>query len=992
MCRMSTMAAWCAVSTLFLPLGRADEAKTILRNLGGQRALVVLVGTGWGKTAIALAKQSESLVYLQTPDESDAVKARTLAYDTGLLGVRVFVDTGNTDRIHLADNLADAVAIRQVRTPRAELLRVVRPGGKLFLGDKIVEKPVPDGIDDWSHPYHGPDNNPLSKDRLARAPYLTQFLATPWYGPMPEVTLSSAGRLFKAFGHLAFKKREWAMLSKLVVLNGYNGIRLWERDLVPGFMIHRNTMIATPDIFYLADHQSCKLLDAATGKLLDEIVVPEGISDGPVWKWMALQDGVLYALVGENEKLHPVHKGTRTQTGWPWATVRQTYGGYLETWGFGRTLFAMNPKTKKMHWVKRFDDRIDSRAVCMANGRIFLYSHGKWIKAIDSRTGKPLWHTADQTILDAIGEHDPAQNPRLGYATSVYAKCNDKGLYFAGPQRRKLVAIDARTGKLMWIHEDGNVQLVLRDDGLYAMGRLNTSKKLDYLTGKMLADLQCFRGNCTRATGTIDSIFARGYRHSGTLRFDVNDNKPHRLPGMRPACQDGVVVANGLLYWGPWMCDCNHSLVGVISLGPAGQFNFQAKANERERLQSYGIQDVQPVKSDEKDWPTYRQNVLRSGHTPVPLAKTATLQWQFTPPAQVTPTAPIAVADFTYVASSDGVVHAFDSKTGQERWHAFTGGPISYPPAVWQGRLFVGSGDGYVYAFDAQNGRQLWRFRAAPVERRIPVYGKLCSTWPVASGVLVHEGILYAAAGIICHDGTHVYALDAKSGKLLWQNNESGSLAGEGEVVGVSVQGHLLFHDGKLYLAGGNVVSPAIYDARTGQCLNELKAKPTKTLDDHWQMQRASRGSELFLVEGRVITAGRMLYSPVERGPASRYHAMYSLQVSAGNTVIEGTDQLIQRVEPKGPDGKPKRIWKDTRFAQTDGVVLAQNAVAVIGRLAGPAPEAETQPALVVFDLSDGTVLSSRKLPAPPAKWGIAIDRSGRILVTLIDGRVLCFA
>ena len=59
-------------------------------------------------------------------------------------------------------------------------------------------------------------------------------------------------------------------------------------------MIHRNTLIATPDLLYLADHRSCQRIDAATGEIKDEIVVPEGISDGPVWKWMALVDDVLY--------------------------------------------------------------------------------------------------------------------------------------------------------------------------------------------------------------------------------------------------------------------------------------------------------------------------------------------------------------------------------------------------------------------------------------------------------------------------------------------------------------------------------------------------------------------------------------------------------------------------------------------------------------------------------------------------------------------------
>ena len=69
-------------------------------------------------------------------------------------------------------------------------------------------------------------------------------------------------------------------------------------------------------------------------------------------------------------------------------------------------------------------------------------------------------------------------------------------------------------------------------------------------------------------------------------------------------------------------------------------------------------------------------------------------------------------------------------------------------------------------------------FRAAPLERKIPVYGSLSSTWPVGGGVLVEDGVAYAAAGMANYDGTHVYALDAATGKIRWQNNTSGGTAG----------------------------------------------------------------------------------------------------------------------------------------------------------------------------------------------------------------------
>jgi outer membrane protein assembly factor BamB len=46
---------------------------------------------------------------------------------------------------------------------------------------------------------------------------------------------------------------------------------------------------------------------------------------------------------------------------------------------------------------------------------------------------------------------------------------------------------------------------------------------------------------------------------------------------------------------------------------------------------------------------------------------------------------------------------------------------------------------------------------------------------------------------------------------------------------------------------------------------------------------------------------------------------------------------------------------------------------------------------LVALSLADGSVLWKQPLPKPPASWGLAVDSAGRAVVTLTDGRVLCF-
>ncbi len=967
----------------------AKESKPpVVKLIGVQRGICVVLGDDAATLAHQLAADTELTVYFQSPTPAVLLELRKAAEKDGLLGGKLYVEKGDRSQIHLADNLADAIVIDTDAAAlddglKREFGRVVRPGGKIILQNDVTTVPWPDGMGQWSHPYHGPDNNPLADDRLAKAPLLTRFLAEPYYGPMPEVTVSAGGRLFKAFGHISFKTREWAMLNKLVCINAFNGTQLWSRDLPDGYMIHLNTMIATPDVLYMADNESCKRIDAASGEVRDDITIAAE-AGGPGWKWMALDGGVLYALLGEKDPIDTTLRGRRTQSGWPWNGLGRIYAAQEYPWGFGRTLVAIDAATKRLLWRRQWDVPVDSRAVCMKSGRLFLYSHKNFLAAVDVTNGETIWKTSDEKLLAAIGEHHHAQEPRRGYSSQVYLKCSDDALYFAGPQRTRLVAVSAKGGKMLWDWgEEGNYQLVLRDDGLYAMGRTTPSKKFNPLTGEVLAELDCLRGNCTRATGTVDSIFARGDQHGGTLRLEVADDSPGRIPAMRPACQDGVIAANGLLYWGPWMCDCNHSLVGIISLGPAGDFHFSQSAKESERLElaTDAPDQVTDFSITPADWPTYRANNRRTAKSSVSLPPRLKHAWTFAPHDQIRPTAPVAAGGLVFVSGGDGVIRALAAASGEIRWTAYTEGAVRYPPSVANGRLFVGSSDGWIYALEAATGRRLWRFRAAPVERKIPVYGKLVSTWPVTSGVLVDGDTAYAAAGIVSHDGTHVYALDAATGQIRWQNNTSGQLIDRDAVAGVSVQGHLLLDGNRLYMAGGNVVSPAVYDAASGKCLN--------TLTDEWQ--KAPRGSELFLYRDQVRVVDQMMYSPRGYIP-SRYYAKYLLEASSGELVIQGTQNAMARVEFPAPGGQPKLVWKDERFTDTAAVAICNNAVVAVGRVGGASDGEASKSLLVTLSPQDGSEIWTQELPAPAESWGLAIDRDGRIVVTLVDGRVVCFA
>lgn len=975
----------------------------VLDSVGAERGLVVMTGEGSGDLAIDVASQTQILVYVQLTDESDVAKIRQRADAAGLLGIRVFVDRGGMEHIHLADNLADAVFVTDTRNAPSddEILRVMHPNGNAYKGPVQFVKKPPEGIDDWSHPYHGPDNNPRSLDTVARAPYLTQFLAEPYYAPLPQVTVTSAGRVFRATGHIAFKPREEPLLNTLTAYNGYNGTVLWQRKLESDVMIHRNTMIATPLKLFLGNDEACEIIDAVTGELTDTIVASADVTDGSFWKWMAFEDGTLYALIGGEEYRDSVECKNWEGHGWPWDPLTRGFNMEENPWGFASTMIAIDPETKQVLWHHREDLEIDSRAMAMKNGRVYLFRFGSYLTCLDAGNGEVIWKRtaeSDPSLFAALGKNLNRQDWRTNWRTTAYLKCSDDALYFAGPMMDKLVVLSTVDGRLLWIHPYDNYQLVLNEDILYGISGPwsdKQSRKFDTLTGEVLGEFDLARRACTRPTASADAIFFRA--NGGSVRFDLATDKPHYVSPMRPDCFDGVTIANGLLYWWPSVCDCQLTLYGTTCLGPAGDFDFMTMATDEKRLESYMTlsSDAAVFTPTDVDWPKLRSGNTCTSATSATLDESGSRIWEYIPGHATDTTPPVTVSNRVFIGDSRGIVHALDSGTGTEVWRAYTGGSIRISPTVWEGRVYAGSGDGWVYCLDAANGEMIWRFRAAPVERKIPVYGSLMSTWPAASGVLVEDGVAYVAAGISNFDNIYVYALDARSGEIVWQNNTSGHLNREART-GAGVQGHMLLHDGVLYLAGGNAVSPAMYDIRDGTCLNDgSKLNICESI--------CLRGWELNLIGDKVAVGGQPFYGDPAHPVVDQTVFHKALYVPGSDrdilwmdgSVVRSYDPLDRKIlnasvrERDYPGHYVIPTWGKLDISNSPhwefpcpdsrAVAVCPNAVVVAGD--------ET---VCSLDPDSGKVIWSYDLPARPVSWGLAVTRDGKAVLTLDDGRVLC--
>jgi len=452
------MFAWAALAAV--AGAEQDEtglARHLLSRAGIRRGICSIPRCGDGELAISVAESSGLLVHAQDYRPSCVAAAREAADRKGLLGHRVIVEKGALLRLPYADNTVDLILIVDLadgslgEVPVSEMLRVLRPLGKAIVGrsaeqtDNLaperleqwlsgegvqepsvwqdahgvwaeVVKPEPAGVDDWRHWVHEPDNNPYSNDTVITAPYMTQWLGKPYYVAMPCVTTAAGGRLFTATGHIAHHDREIPTLSTLCARNGYNGTVLWQRKLPDGYLVHRSAFIATDETFYLMDGNGCLLLDPETGEERGRVCIP-GVEGE--WKWIALKDGVLFVLAGEEG---PPAETTLVKSGsdhWSWGKLSPGYYAKPRVpWGFGTTIAAYDLDGQRTLWKHDEPAPVDSRAVGISNGRVFFYAPESRIGCLGARSGELLWTNENSEVLKLIEEPGRGLASTPGFRTT----------------------------------------------------------------------------------------------------------------------------------------------------------------------------------------------------------------------------------------------------------------------------------------------------------------------------------------------------------------------------------------------------------------------------------------------------------------------------------------------------------------------------------------------------------------------------------------------
>ena len=1066
-----------------------EQAREILDQAGIQGGLVVHLGCGDGRLTAALCVADSFLVHGLDADRDRVEQAREHVRSLGLYG-KVSVDRQSGEHLPYTDNLVDLLVSEDLgAVPMVEVMRVLAPEGVAYVktGDKWTKtvKPRPKEIDEWTHFLHGPDNNAVAQDSVVGPPHHLQWVGGPKWARSHDhlasvsAVVSSGGRIFSIVdeGPTAFVAlpAKW----RLVARDAFNGVILWKRPVEPweghlrGFRSGptelSRTLVAAGNRVYvtLGYGEPVVALDAATGETVATYQGTEGTLE------ILYRDGLLFLVAGERAASQP-------------EAIAEPWRRGVTPPAHNKRILVVKADTGEPVWTKWASETSElmPTTLAVAGGRVFFQNTDE-VVCLEEASGREIWRAArpvsrnrpgwstptlvvyDEVVLSADRAAPAQAEEGPGVPNEVEWTPTSRG---GEAPVGDLIAFSAETGERLWssnCRECYNAPVdVLVAGGLVWTGILVRASEPGITVGRDPAT-----GEIKRQRPPDKEFFNVGmghhrcYRNKATERYlvlgragvefiDLATGQGVADHWVRGTCQHGVVPANGLLYAPSHSCACyiEAKLNGFNALAP----KRESRPEKQERPDDGRLErgpayrqaaDRQSSIIDHQsgDWPTYRHDPARSGHTESPIAAAVEPSWQAELGGRLTS---VVIADGkAIVAEIDThTVHALDAAAGERLWSYTAGGRVDSPPTIHKGLVLFGSADGCVYCLRASDGQLAWRFRAAPEDRRTVAYNQLESVWPVHGNVLVEDGAAYFVAGrsIFLDGGMYLYRLDPLTGEVLSEARMDGRVAEtEREPQGVIRGTHMLGALPDVLSSDG--ASIYMRQKRFDRNLAEQETNVPHLfssvgfLDGLWWhrtywMMGTSMGSGYggWPRVGNTVPAGRILVfdessvygfgrdryahhgSHVGLDASTVFHFRPDRDTASRRTRYHlfGVGRKAQSVEKpqqkpaqkpaqkrRGQGGQAPRIYRWSKEASllVRAMVLADQTL----WLAGPpyAANLEDLPAaleglrgglLLAVSATDGETLAQYKLEAPPVWDGMAAA-GGRLYLSTTDGRVLCF-
>jgi len=1026
-----------------------DDAKQILQASDVNGGLIVYLGCGDGKRCASLGEDGRFTVQGLDGDAKNVAAAREYVRSLGLYG-RVSVQQFDDKRLPYVDNLVNLVVAEDLgNVPMDEVMRVLAPQGMAYVKrdaswTKTV-KPRPENIDEWQQHYHDADNNAVARDAVVSPPRHYQWIAARNWSrshltlPSIHSMVSSGGRVLSIEDGASVEHPALPGKFDLICRDGFNGIELWRHsfaDWQPTNIYIKYTptqlqrqLVACKDKVYCTPGFDAPItvFDAADGKVLKSYPGTERTQE------FVYDKGVLYVVIGDPFDTAGI--GHRSGTIGSSAFPDSAYGPIIPKLEDPQSsIAAIDTESGRELWRKEGDDtRTYQGATLAVRGNNTVYCADGSLICLDRQTGKQRWRVKCEASV--AGRTNTGLPLKLKPGISLSLVLGVDAVYLA--DINTLTAFSIKDGTKLWmtrthLNHFKAPDLFLIDEVVWTANKraydARTGTEIKALTQKMTGPMghdRCYRNRITD----------RWYINSVTggtdfLALDGSGEFPN--PWIRSTCGVGFLPCNGLLYSGPPACSCANkvqinsfnALAGNPYLKSSGQPITVAVEPQLEKGSSDAgtIESLPAAAGADADWPTYRQDASRSGHSKSTVSAKLQPQWETKLSTKVS--APVIAAGLVFVADVDAhAVCALGASDGKVRWTYTTGGRVDSPPSYYQGRLLFGSRDGWVYCLRATDGKLIWRFKALP-DRMICAYEQIESAWPVCGNVLIQEDVAYFVAGrnSFLDGGLFLFGIDPRTGALVHQKNLYGPYGPDGhpiisEVTALGATGAggiegnkgdiLLAEHGHLFLrhqaftADLEPVGPEQTPRHLITSHGFLDSTPHHrswwTIDTTLRYDIATgRGP----VHGDILVRDGTKFYEV-RGYQPSRTATFDPRVQ-GYTLYAGDLAKID-VEPgKSTRGSvPRRTaigrWRANIPLTGKAMALAGDVLLVAGTpVAFPkndlakAFEGRMGGTLWVASAESGEKLAEYRLNAAPV-WDSLAVADGSVYIALTDGRLLCF-
>ncbi|HKU68085.1 MAG TPA: PQQ-binding-like beta-propeller repeat protein [Candidatus Baltobacteraceae bacterium] len=335
----------------------------------------------------------------------------------------------------------------------------------------------------------------------------------------------------------------------------------------------------------------------------------------------------------------------------------------------------------RVSWTRRLGGKING-GLAFAHGALFVESFDRRVSALDARSGRVLWSTEVSNIVMTT----PIVADRLvivGTGTSTVLTQSANALVWGRPQGDEIVALDEGTGRVRWRRstagEDMPSPALVNIRGVDAVVFANGD---NHLRAWAVRDGHTLWERAVSGIASMSSAAVDGRRVFVVIGDGSHSGTHDHLIAIEP--NDGRIV------WGaPYgNADCSPTI--------AARTVFVEGSNADARhAQPNAFNDVAAV--DER---------------------TGTVRWRW---YSGYGTFTGAGSDEEGVAglAADGALYqsipatnefiAFDARTGNVRWKIRTGAAVKMSAVERAGRLYFGDTGGTFYAVDARSGRVISR-------------------------------------------------------------------------------------------------------------------------------------------------------------------------------------------------------------------------------------------------------------------------------------------